>query len=62
METLLVDEVIRDAVMQKMATRRLQEIAVGQGMETLWQAGLKRVFRGETTLEEVLRVIGMEGF
>ena len=62
METLLVDEVIRDAVMQKMATRRLQEVAVGQGMETLWQAGLKRVFRGETTLEEVLRVIGMEGF
>jgi type II secretory ATPase GspE/PulE/Tfp pilus assembly ATPase PilB-like protein len=62
METLLVDEVIRDAVMQKMATRRLQEVAVGQGMETLWQAGLKRVLRGETTLEEVLRVIGMEGF
>jgi len=37
-------------------------VAVGQGMETLWHAGLKRVLRGETTLEEVLRVIGMEGF
>jgi type II secretory ATPase GspE/PulE/Tfp pilus assembly ATPase PilB-like protein len=62
METLLVDEVMRDAIMQKMATRKLQEVAVGQGMETLWHAGLKRVLRGETTLEEVLRVIGMEGF
>lgn len=62
METLLVDEPIRDAVMQKMATRRLQEVAVNQGMQTLWYAGLKRVLRGETTLEEILRVIGMEGF
>jgi type II secretory ATPase GspE/PulE/Tfp pilus assembly ATPase PilB-like protein len=62
METLLVDEPIRDAVMQKMATRRLQEVAVNQGMQTLWHAGLKRVLRGETTLEEILRVIGMEGF
>ncbi len=62
METLLLDEVMRDAIMQKMATRKLQEVAVGRGMRTLWDAGLKRVVRGETTLEEVLRVIGMEGF
>jgi type II secretory ATPase GspE/PulE/Tfp pilus assembly ATPase PilB-like protein len=32
------------------------------GMETLWQAGLRRALRGETTLEEILRVVGMEGF
>jgi len=62
METLKVDETLRDAVLQKQPTRRLQEIAQAQGMETLWQAGLRRALRGETTLEEVLRVVGMEGF
>ena len=62
METLTVDEVLRDAVLQKLPTRRLQEIAQAQGMETLWQAGLRRALRGETTLEEILRVVGMEGF
>jgi general secretion pathway protein E len=62
METLKVDETLRDAVLQKLPTRRLQEIAQAQGMETLWQAGLRRALRGETTLEEILRVVGMEGF
>jgi transposase-like protein len=42
--------------------QKLQEIAQAQGMETLWQAGLRRALRGETTLEEILRVVGMEGF
>ncbi|MEY2789080.1 MAG: type secretion system protein GspE, partial [Verrucomicrobiota bacterium] len=62
METLKVDETLRDAVLQKLPTRRLQELAQTQGMETLWQAGLRRALRGETTLEEILRVVGMEGF
>ena len=62
METLTVDETLRDAVLHKQPTRRLQEIAQAQGMETLWQAGLRRALRGETTLEEILRVVGMEGF
>ncbi len=62
METLKVEEGLRDAVLQKLPTRRLQEIAQSQGMETLWQAGLRRALRGETTLEEILRVVGLEGF
>ena len=61
-ESLLVDEVIRAAILQKLPTKKLQEIAIGQGMHTLWQIGLRRVLRGETTIEEIMRVIGMEGF
>ncbi|MFM8880212.1 MAG: GspE/PulE family protein, partial [Verrucomicrobiota bacterium] len=61
-ETLRVGEGLRDAVLQKLPTRRLQEIAQGEGMETLWQAGLRRALRGETTVEEILRVVGLEGF
>lgn len=61
-ETMLVDEALREAVLQKMPTRQLQEVAIQQGMLTLWQMGLRRVLRGETSFEEVMRVIGFEGF
>ena len=59
-EMLVVDEVIRDSVLQKLPTRTLQEIAVRQGMHTLWHLGIERVIRGETTLEEILRVVAAE--
>ncbi len=59
-EMLLVDEVIRDSILQKLPTRQLQEIAVRQGMHTLWQIGLDRVIRGETTLEEITRVVASD--
>jgi type II secretory ATPase GspE/PulE/Tfp pilus assembly ATPase PilB-like protein len=61
-EMLLMDEVLRDAILEKLPTRRLQEIAIQQGTQTLWQMGLRRVLRGETSFEEVMRVIGFEGF
>lgn len=61
-EMLVVDEVIRDAVLQKLPTRALQEIAIRQGMQTLWQNGIRRVLRGETTMEEILRVLAADVF
>jgi type II secretory ATPase GspE/PulE/Tfp pilus assembly ATPase PilB-like protein len=57
---LVVDEVIRDSVLQKLPTRSLQQIAVQQGMVNLWQMGVQRVLRGETTLEEILRVVAAD--
>jgi type II secretory ATPase GspE/PulE/Tfp pilus assembly ATPase PilB-like protein len=59
-EMLVVDEVVRDSVMQKLATRALQQVAVQQGMVNLWQMGLHRVIKGETTLEEILRVVAAD--
>jgi type II secretory ATPase GspE/PulE/Tfp pilus assembly ATPase PilB-like protein len=59
-EMLVVDEVFRDAVLQKMPTRALQQVAVQQGMQTMWQNGLRRALSGQTTLEEVLRVVAVE--
>ena len=59
-ELLVPDEVFRDAVLQKLPTRALQEVAVRQGMQTMWQNGLRRVLAGDTTLEEILRVITMD--
>jgi type II secretory ATPase GspE/PulE/Tfp pilus assembly ATPase PilB-like protein len=59
-EMLVADEVIRDAVMQKLPTRTLQQVAVQQGMVNLWQMGVNRVIKGETTLEEILRVVAVD--
>ena len=59
-ELLTVDQVFRDAVLQKLPTKALQEVAVTQGMQTMWQRGLRRVCRGQTTLEEILRVISVD--
>jgi type II secretory ATPase GspE/PulE/Tfp pilus assembly ATPase PilB-like protein len=61
-EMLVMDEVLRDAVLHKMPTRKLQEIAVGQGMRTLFQSGMEHVIHGKTTVEEVLRMVAMDQF
>ena len=56
-EMLAVNEAIRDAVMEKFRTRKLQAIAQQQGMKTLWEGGIARAASGEIPLEEVLRSI-----
>ncbi|MEW6158015.1 MAG: GspE/PulE family protein [Verrucomicrobiota bacterium] len=61
-EMLIADEVLRDSIMQKLPTRSLQQIAVQQGMQTLWHVGLRRVAQGQTTLEEILRVVAVDQF
>ncbi len=56
-ELLVPNEIFRDAVLQKLPTRALQEVAIREGMQTMWQSGLRRALSGQTTLEEVLRVV-----
>jgi general secretion pathway protein E len=55
-ELLVVGEPFREAVLKKVPTSALEEIAIQQGMRTLWQNGLQRAITGETTLEETIRV------
>jgi type II secretory ATPase GspE/PulE/Tfp pilus assembly ATPase PilB-like protein len=59
-ELLVVDEPFREAVLKKMSTSALEEIAIKHGMKTLWQNGLQRVIAGETTLEEAVRVLAAD--
>jgi type II secretory ATPase GspE/PulE/Tfp pilus assembly ATPase PilB-like protein len=56
-ELLVVNEPFREAVLKKMPTSALEEIAIQQGMRTLWQNGLARAIAGQTTLEETIRVL-----
>lgn len=59
-ELLVVDEPFREAVLKKMPTSALEEIAIQQGMHTLWQNGLNRAITGQTTLEEIIRVLAAD--
>jgi type II secretory ATPase GspE/PulE/Tfp pilus assembly ATPase PilB-like protein len=59
-ELLVPDEVFRDAALQRLPTRALQDIAIQQGMQTMWMDGIHRVVRGETTLEEIVRVVAAD--
>ena len=59
-EVLSTTSAIRDAVMRQEPSDTLRRIAIGEGMETLRQDGLRKALEGRTTLEEVLRVTTAE--
>jgi general secretion pathway protein E len=59
-ELLLANEPFREAVLKKLPTSALEEIAIQQGMRTLWQNGLYRAITGQTTLEETIRVVAAD--
>ncbi len=59
-ELLIATEPFREAVLKKVPTSALEEIAVQEGMRTLWQNGLHRAITGQTTLEEIIRVIAVD--
>src|SRR5208283_747525 len=46
-ELLTVDEPFREAILKKMTTSALEDIAIQQGMSTLWQNGLQRAIHGQ---------------
>lgn len=56
-EVLLVDEVIREAILRKESVASLKRLAVAHGMTPMLEDGILKVQAGETTIEEVLRVI-----
>ena len=56
-ELLIPTEKFREAVMEKKPNRVLQQMAVAEGMKTLWHHGLERVVHGETTFEEVISAV-----
>jgi type IV pilus assembly protein PilB len=59
-ELLSCDEAVREAVMQKKASRDIQALAVQAGMRTLWTSGLQMVVDRKTTLEETLMKVAAD--
>jgi type IV pilus assembly protein PilB len=59
-ELLNVTDDIRDLIAANAATDEIRNVARGQGMTTLREAGLKLIFDGVTTIDEVVRETVME--
>jgi len=57
LELLVVTESIEHLIIEGGTADDIHRLAVEQGMVTLRQSGLRKAFEGETTLEEVLRVV-----
>jgi general secretion pathway protein E len=55
-EVLVNTPAVQEEIVTNINTARLRDIAFGEGMQSLRVSGAARVARGETTVEEVLRV------
>jgi type IV pilus assembly protein PilB len=54
-EVMIMSGELRKAIMNEMGTDELRDLAVSEGMLTLRQDALKKVERGITSLEEVIK-------
>ena len=52
---MIMSTPLRKAIMNEMGTDELRELACSEGMLTLREDGLKKVERGITTLDEVVK-------
>ena len=55
-ELMLMTSKIRELSFQVAPTQQLRKAAIGQGMSTLYQDGIRKALKGITTIEEVFRV------
>jgi general secretion pathway protein E len=55
-EMLVIDDPVRNLIMQRANANMIKTTAVERSMHTLLQAGARKVLAGRTTAEEVLRV------
>ncbi len=58
-EVLVNSRAVQAQIRSQLNTAKIREIAMGEGMRTLRLSGATRVARGETTIEEVMRVAPM---
>ncbi|MCR6494884.1 type II secretion system ATPase GspE [Thermomonas sp. S9] len=56
MELLVMDDELRRAVMRHAGMDEIEKLARQAGMATMYEVGIAKALRGETTIEEVLRV------
>ena len=56
MEIMPMSDALRSLVMRHATSGELRTAAIGEGMETMYENGLKKAVLGVTTMDEVLRV------
>jgi general secretion pathway protein E len=55
-EVLVNSRAVQQQIMPQLETHKIRAVAMAEGMKTLRLSGAARVARGETTIEEVMRV------
>ena len=55
-ELMMMTSKIREMVFSNASAVEIREVAIKEGMTTLYRDGLEKVLRGVTTIEEVFRV------
>ena len=55
-EVLVNSRAVQALIRAQLNTSKIRGVAMGEGMRTLRLSGAARVARGETTIEEVMRV------
>ncbi len=59
-EIMVLDDNMREAIMNRASTNVLRDMALKKGMETMREAGLMAIYEGMTTIEEVVKETVME--
>ena len=59
-EVLLIDQVIRDALSSGMLKEELRELVYNSGSTTMLQDGMNKVLDGNSTVEEILKLIELD--
>ena len=59
-EVLLINQEIRDAIVRNADKQELRKLVYKSGTITMLQDGLAKVVSGETTFEEILKLIDLE--
>jgi len=57
-EVLIVDREIQDLITKDVPSTEIEKLAVKKGFRTMFEDGRDKVLKGETTVEELQRVIG----
>lgn len=58
-EVLEIGEALRQAIADGLNAQAIEQLARQAGMKTLFESGCLAVSRGQTTLEEIIRVLGI---
>jgi general secretion pathway protein E len=56
MELLVMTDTIRRLILKHGDASAIHEVAVGEGMQPMYEDGLYKAVDGQTTLEEIMRV------
>ncbi|MBY0310187.1 GspE/PulE family protein [Patescibacteria group bacterium] len=57
-EVLVVSPTIREAILQRASAATIHTIAQSEGLTSMFEDGLRKAAKGDTTIAEVLRVVG----